>query len=118
MLSESVLIAIFAFIVLMCHDHRKWRKTFTHTLTESSGDYHTTIQEATDHLAFIADMIDDGASPLATPAPEGMPALDPKAIITQALISKLAMGAGHGNPQEQVGAIHSSEVDPPQETEV
>ena len=112
MLSESVLIAIFAFIVLMCHDHRKWRKTFTHSLSESTGNYNTTIQEATEHLAFIADMIDDGASPLASPAKQGPIGFDPQSIITQLIMSKMGMSPEHA--ESQVRALHEAQ-EPPNE---
>ena len=112
MLSESVLLAIFAFIVLMCHDHRKWRKAFTHSLTESTGDYHTTIREATEHLAFIADMIDDGARPVASPAKTSPAGFDPQSIITQLIMSKMGMSPEHA--ESEIRPIQETQVDPPQ----
>jgi len=112
MLSESVLIAIFAFIVLMCHDHRKWRKTFTHSLSESTANGADLLSQATESINFIADMVDEGSSPLASPAKASPAGLDPQSIITQLIMSKMGMSPEHA--ESQVRALQS-ETEPPQE---
>ena len=103
-MSESILIAILAFIIIMCWDQRKWRKSFASNISQSSDDYHDLFSQATDHLAFIADVGEEGGGEIAAPAVEGMPSLDPKAFLTQALMSKIAMSLEHGT--SEVGQIH------------
>ena len=113
MLSESVLIAILAFIIIMCWDQRKWRKSFSHSIRQSSDDYHDLFSQATDHLAFIADVVEDGGGPIPAPAVEGIPSMDPKSILTHLIMSKMSMASEHGpQEQEQIRQISEEKVDP------
>jgi hypothetical protein len=113
MLSESVLIAIFAFIVLMCHDHRKWRKTFTHSLSESTANGADLLSQATESINFIADMVDEGSSPLASPPKQGPVGFDPQSLITQLIMNKMGMSSEHAS-EEQIRSVQETQVEPPQ----
>jgi len=83
----------------------------------SAGFVETTIQttdlfsQATDHLAFIADCMDEqqGAPPPA--AAEGMPSMDPKSIITHLLMKKVAMSLDHGSEAQQERTISEEKVE-------
>lgn len=100
MMSESILIAILAFIVIMCWDQRKWRKSFALNIRQSTDDYHDLFSQSTDHLAFIADCFDEQPNPIATPAVQGMPPMDIKSILTQTIMNRIGMGLEHGEERQ------------------
>jgi hypothetical protein len=101
MLSETVLIAILAFIVIMCFDHRKWRKAMSAGFVESTIQTTDLFSQATDHLAFIADCMDEQMENGPAPAIEGMPNLDLKSLLTQAFISKMSMPPSDGSQTQR-----------------
>ena len=112
MLSESVLIAIFAFIVIMCFDHRKWRKAMSAGIVESAIKSTDLLAQATDSLNFIADCMDEnqGAAPAATV--EGMPNFDLKSLLTQAFISKItSQPPDSDGSTKEIRQVHEEESD-------
>ena len=118
MLSESVLIAIFAFIVIMCFDHRKWRKAMSAGFVETTINSTDLFSQATDHLAFIADCMDEQAANGPAPAIEGMPNLDLKSLLTQAFISKMSMPPPDSDGStKEIRQVHQKESDTSQNKE-
>ena len=108
MLSESVLIAIFAFIVIMCFDHRKWRKAMSAGFVESTINSTDLFAQATDHLAFIADCMDEQAGDGPTVTSESGQPLDIRSLLTQAFISKMTMPPTDSDGStKEIRQIHS-----------
>jgi hypothetical protein len=119
MLSESVLIAILAFIVIMCFDHRKWRKTMSIGFSQSADDYHDLISQATDSLNFIADCFENDTAPTAMQAVENGAPADIRSILAQAFLSKMTMQPSDldGSPKNETRNLHEEPQQTPTQTQ-
>jgi hypothetical protein len=110
MLSEALLAALFILMLIMSIDHRKWRKAMSAGFVESAIQSTALFSQATDHLAFIADCMEESAGSTPIPAIEGMPQMDIKSILTQVLLNKIAMPTSDGSEKE-IRQVHEEESD-------
>jgi hypothetical protein len=109
MLPESVLIAILALNVIIFIEHLKWRSKMGLVFAQSADDSTDLFSQATDHLAFIADCMEESAGNTPMPAAEGMPQMDMQSIFTRLLLSKVMPQGEHGSTSQSIRKVSEEE---------
>jgi hypothetical protein len=112
MLTDALLAALLLLLLIMTFDHRKWRKAMSAGFVETTINSTDLFSQATDHLAFIADCMDEQAANGPAPAVEGMPQFDLRSLLTQAFISKMTMPPPDSDGStKEIRQVHEEESD-------